>query len=472
MTQVFCDLDSDVDAFLGVETDEAKEILQGDKDLLGAEHGRFHTPTLEELREYFRSNPEEMQRNQTADFARDKFQGDILATVEEIKQLYGSEVAQKAKAAGETMPSSPLLRGLGAVTSNVLTFWWGGILLYEWHPSAYDKINIRMYLTAAMAEITAKTDGIIRFRYKTSGTRVIYKSEDGCFSQVGAMGWIWGQTLSLADSCASKRTAIHELLHALGMHHQHSIHNRDDFVTILWDNIFDDMEFNFRKELFTTTFGQHYDYDSIMHYPEYTRNTEVAIDTSKKILDAHGHRVGVGGSMSKQDISELILMYKCPTRQVFSTVARYNNCRCERGLKKRYIGPFNGQAVCNYAVLYCPRVGTSSFATTGIFHGCICPSSQRKVYTDAFKSRARCEPRVKWCPNGSFSTTGYWNGCLCNSTHKKVYLDIFKARARCERKYKVCPNGNFATTGYWRGCHCCCRRRKYYSWFKSRAQCK
>ena len=471
VTAGMCDVDADVDTFLGIETKEALEVVKADEAFVEAKTEKFHTPTLEELREYFRKHPERMKPKEMGDVMGNKFQGDIVATETEIKELYGESTAREAKEAGETVETHRLLRSLGAVTRSTSKYWWGGVVPYDWDSSAYNDVNIRMDLTAAMVEITAKTGGIIRFRRKTSGKRVVYKKEDGCFSTVGAHFWPWGQTLSLADNCSSKGTAIHELLHALGMHHQQSIYNRDNYVTILWDNIRDSKKHNFKKETHTTTFGQVYDYGSIMHYPERV-GSSMAIDTSKKVIDARGNRVGQRLGMSTQDISELVRMYKCPTKATFSTVGRYHDCKCEQGLKKRYMGVFNARAVCNDVVLRCPDLGMSYFSTTGIHHGCTCSATHKKVYKNLFKAQARCEPKHKTCPGGSFSTTGYWHGCHCSSTQKKRYLNIFKSRARCEPKHKTCPSGKFSTTGYWRGCHCCCGKRKHYGWFKARAECK
>ena len=46
------------------------------------------------------------------------------------------------------------------------------------------------------------------------------------------------QRLSLTDSCIERHgTIMHEFLHALGFHHEHKRADRDDYVTIHWDNI-------------------------------------------------------------------------------------------------------------------------------------------------------------------------------------------------------------------------------------------
>lgn len=63
-------------------------------------------------------------------------------------------------------------------------------------------------------------------------------------------------------------TIVHEIMHALGFHHQQSATNRDKYVRILYENIRSGQEKNFEKygALNVTDFGIGYDYSSIMHY--------------------------------------------------------------------------------------------------------------------------------------------------------------------------------------------------------------
>lgn len=57
-----------------------------------------------------------------------------------------------------------------------------------------------------------------------------------CTSYVGMRGG--AQTLSLEDHCIERHgTIMHEFLHAFGYYHEHQREDRDDYVTIYWDNI-------------------------------------------------------------------------------------------------------------------------------------------------------------------------------------------------------------------------------------------
>lgn len=46
-----------------------------------------------------------------------------------------------------------------------------------------------------------------------------------------------GQTISIGAFCDGLSTVEHEILHALGFFHEQSRYDRDNFVTIQFDNI-------------------------------------------------------------------------------------------------------------------------------------------------------------------------------------------------------------------------------------------
>lgn len=88
-----------------------------------------------------------------------------------------------------------------------------------------------------MAQYHAKT--CIRFVPRTSENDylLIKSGRSGCWSSVGRTGG--KQDLNLQpDGCLSKvGTAIHELMHALGMFHEQNRSDRDNHVRIRFENI-------------------------------------------------------------------------------------------------------------------------------------------------------------------------------------------------------------------------------------------
>lgn len=72
----------------------------------------------------------------------------------------------------------------------------------------------------------------------------ITSHESGCYSYLGRN--LHGPThLNLnIDRCFRKGHAMHELLHALGVHHEHMRPDRDDYITIIWENIQKSNQYN------------------------------------------------------------------------------------------------------------------------------------------------------------------------------------------------------------------------------------
>ncbi|KAF5892977.1 high choriolytic enzyme 1-like, partial [Clarias magur] len=89
-------------------------------------------------------------------------------------------------------------------------------------------------------------------------------SDTGCYSFIGRRGG--RQVVSLQRmGCVFHHIVQHELLHALGFHHEQARSDRDNHVRILLQNVIPGQEHNFNK-VNTNNLGTPYDYDSVMHY--------------------------------------------------------------------------------------------------------------------------------------------------------------------------------------------------------------
>ncbi|EDO37770.1 predicted protein, partial [Nematostella vectensis] len=161
----------------------------------------------------------------------------------------------------------------------------------------------------AMREWESKT--CVRFQKRTTQKNYVYFFKgDGCWSYVGMLDR-GAQAISLGSGCWHKGTAAHEIGHALGFYHEQSRPDRDNYVTVHWDNIKTDSKHNFNKYSADriNTFGTPYDFGSLMHYgTNYFSVNGRATITPKK----SGAKIGQRDYLSDLDVHQMNLRYGCP----------------------------------------------------------------------------------------------------------------------------------------------------------------
>lgn len=143
----------------------------------------------------------------------------------------------------------------------------------------------------------------------------IIPSEIGtCSAMLGYRGG--EQRLQLAKErpkCFNPIIVAHELLHTLGFFHEHMASDRDDFITINWENIRPGREIFYMKldNKTATDFGYGYDYESILHYgPMSFSDNGLPTITA---LDSNAN-IGQRDHLSPKDIGKLNAMYNCPLK--------------------------------------------------------------------------------------------------------------------------------------------------------------
>ncbi len=82
------------------------------------------------------------------------------------------------------------------------------------------------------------------------------------------------QTISLGDNMRRVRVIMHEILHSAGLYHEQSRSDRDNYITIFWENIESGQAHNFEIQNDATTIGE-YNYCSIMHYGKHSFGKKV-----------------------------------------------------------------------------------------------------------------------------------------------------------------------------------------------------
>ncbi|XP_041845298.1 low choriolytic enzyme-like isoform X2 [Melanotaenia boesemani] len=144
-----------------------------------------------------------------------------------------------------------------------------------------------------------------------------FESRDGCWSYVGRQEN--GQIISLEKpGCVYHSTVQHEVLHALGFHHEQKRSDRDEYIRILFENIKPEFKHNFDK-VETNNLMTPYDFNSVMQYNKYVfSKNEMPTMVAKcdPNLD-FGHAT----EMNKNDIIRVNRLYNCCSKKTPCTIS-------------------------------------------------------------------------------------------------------------------------------------------------------
>jgi hypothetical protein len=178
-------------------------------------------------------------------------EGDIaLGPADQLQALYGFPRFSNASHA--------------TATSNKSHLWPGAIIPFE--IDANVSASRRSIINAAVAHVSSES--VVKLRPRTAADEDFVRftedpTDEGCYSYVGRIGS--GQQLN-TTGCQAMGMIAHEILHAAGFYHEHQRTDRDQYITIVWDEMEPAVRDNFQIPTNSTDIGP-YDYDSIMHYP-------------------------------------------------------------------------------------------------------------------------------------------------------------------------------------------------------------
>ncbi|XP_075911080.1 uncharacterized protein LOC142906670 [Petromyzon marinus] len=205
------------------------------------------------------------------------------------------------------------------------TLEWGDIAVHptrrsvqKW-PKARDgliyvpyKVSVAFYdgdvkkIKEAALEFENKT--CVRFIPRSEEADYIYiHARDGNWSFLGRQGG--DQAMSLEPGKVTKGTVLHELMHALGFHHEHCRSDRDDHVLVLSHNLRPEWVDDMRKTSNEHNLRTPYDYSSVTHYSMTAGSKDEQSPTLVPRDRSTLRRFGGGHTLSEGDVEKIKKMF-------------------------------------------------------------------------------------------------------------------------------------------------------------------
>ncbi|XP_064597554.1 zinc metalloproteinase nas-26-like [Liolophura sinensis] len=241
----------------------------------------------------------------------DKFQGDIVVDKEFVDILLGAYDEQS----GENGDREGRAR-LKRATTIYEQFYWDSEIRWQFSPVGLDS-SLKNDIRQGFNFIQDNT--CVRFReFPASpnliGAHVTVKNSTRCGAVVGKRGER-SHDLLISESCSGIGTVLHEIGHVLGLFHEHTRPDRDLYLNINTENVWDGATYlhlinDSGTFTYSKTLGIPYDYASVMHYSAYafSKNSLPTISPKDPIME---QVLGQRETMSFFDVKFINTMYAC-----------------------------------------------------------------------------------------------------------------------------------------------------------------
>eukprot|EP00930_Biecheleria_cincta_P085971 TRINITY_DN75338_c0_g1_i1.p1 TRINITY_DN75338_c0_g1~~TRINITY_DN75338_c0_g1_i1.p1 ORF type:complete len:421 (+),score=69.63 TRINITY_DN75338_c0_g1_i1:75-1337(+) len=198
--------------------------------------------------------------------------------------------------------------------------WKGGKIPYCFHP----EVKTHQQEVFRLAVQVFKQHSCVQFEEIEASTSVscvtlpsvlVGNTKPGCFSYVGRVGRrrSHSQALNLQQGCFVQGVVLHEMGHTIGMEHEHARRDRDEYISVHWENIQPESKHNFDKVMKAAA-SDPYDYRSLMHYAA-SAFSENGRDTITNLQNKRVPGMGQMAGFTEQDWAQINKMYTCNRKE-------------------------------------------------------------------------------------------------------------------------------------------------------------
>lgn len=193
--------------------------------------------------------------------------------------------------------------------SNPQQLWPQGRIPYMFDPSSGFSAQERSVFAAAIQQYHDRT--CIKLYPRTNEQKYIrFYRGNGCNSPVGMVG---RNDVSIGQGCVHVGTIVHEIMHSVGFWHEQSRPDRDQYISIVWNNI--QPQFKFAYDIAQgSRLIERYDYLSVMHYDQFAFSVQPGV--SKTIITRdpqYQNQIGNRPGFSDADVRKINTLYNCQT---------------------------------------------------------------------------------------------------------------------------------------------------------------
>ncbi|KAK0403238.1 hypothetical protein QR680_016803 [Steinernema hermaphroditum] len=286
-------------------------------------------------------NPEMIQKNARSISFNDSTEASVNRKL--LGEVFETDIiltVPQAEALVDEVKKSSNRRGKRQALPNPNSYWRSLTISYRFAFADWDWQNL---IRRSLRHVESET--CIRFRENGNDHDYLqFIRGSGCYSNVGRVGG--RQQVSIGYGCDHLGIIAHETLHALGLWHEQSRNDRDNFIWINLNTIIAGTVGNFEKRSVLTSdnMDQPYDLGSVMHYG----SRAFSIDYNRYSIQTrdsnYQQTIGQRQGLSFKDAKMINLRYCtriCP-RQLpcanngYTDPNNCNKCKCPVG----YGGPY------------------------------------------------------------------------------------------------------------------------------------